>query len=44
MISWAYMLLTAGGILLLFALVGAFFVGRELSYRRMVQRRRGRSV
>ena len=35
MISWLAALITAGSILLLFALVGAFFVGRQLSYRRM---------
>lgn len=38
MISWAFVFLTAGSILLPFALVAAFFVGRSLAYRRMLQR------
>jgi hypothetical protein len=38
MISWLFVLLTAGSILLLFALVAAFFVGRALAYRHMWRR------
>ena len=38
MISWSFAPLTAGSILLPFALVAAFFVGRSMAYRRMLRR------